>query len=105
MSKEELKELYDKFMDDNPTGYIEKEDFIRAYIEYSPASEEVGERIFDAYDLDGNGSIDVKEFVVTVNLASRGTLHDKLSWAFNLYDRDGDEYISRQECEEIIRVS
>ena len=61
MSKEELKELYDKFMDDNPTGYIEKEDFIRAYIEYSPASEEVGERIFDAYDLDGNGSIDVKD--------------------------------------------
>lgn len=33
---------------------------------------------------------------------SHGTVEDKLRWAFNLYDRDGDGVISRSDMESLV---
>lgn len=57
-----------------------------------------------AYDEDGNGEIDFKEFINTLSIATKGSVDDKLEWAFTLYDIDGDGSISRQEAVEIIQA-
>ncbi len=48
--------------------------------------------VFNAFDQDHSGSISFEEFVMGLSLLARGSLHDKLQWAFNLYDVNGKTY-------------
>lgn len=41
-----------------------------------------------------------QDFVVGLSILLRGTVHEKLKWAFNLYDINKDGYITKEvrEC-------
>lgn len=46
--------------------------------------------------------IDLKEFVLNLSILSRGTLDEKLEWTFQLYDVNGDGFISKDEMTEVM---
>ena len=48
--------------------------------------------VFNAFDQDHSGSISFEEFVMGLSLLARGSLHEKLQWAFNLYDINGNVF-------------
>ncbi len=50
--------------------------------------------VFNAFDQDRSGSISFEEFVTGLSLLARGSLHEKLEWAFNLYDINGNQNYS-----------
>jgi len=102
----EIREWYEKFHSDYPSGFIAKDQFISMYQRMFPDGDAstFAEHIFNAYDQDGNGVIDFKEFLVTLNVTSKGTLDDKLRWTFRLYDLDGNGTIQKQEAVEIIQA-
>lgn len=61
--------------------------------------------VFHAFDVDGDGHIDFREFVCGLNATLRGSIEQKLQWAFRVYDIHEDGYISKEEMKDIISVS
>lgn len=43
-----------------------------------------------------------QEFVMGLSVLSRGTLQERLQWAFNLYDINGDGFITKDEMTDIV---
>jgi len=43
-----------------------------------------------------------QEFVQGLSVLARGSVHDKLLWAFSLYDTNGDGVITREEMLDIV---
>lgn len=43
-----------------------------------------------------------QEFVMGLSVLARGTLHEKLQWAFSLYDINGDGIITKDEMLDIV---
>lgn len=52
----------------------------------------------------GNGRINFTEFMITLSVSSRGSVEEKLDWAFRMYDVNGDSGISMEELTDIINV-
>lgn len=52
--------------------------------------------LFNAFDIDRNGSIRFEDFVIGLSVLLRGSVTEKLNWAFNLYDINKDGYITKE---------
>ncbi|KAL8174052.1 UNVERIFIED_CONTAM: Calsenilin [Gekko kuhli] len=59
--------------------------------------------LFNAFDVDRNGAIRFEDFVIGLSILLRGTVHEKLNWAFNLYDINKDGYITKEEMLAIMK--
>lgn len=105
-SGREIREWYKKFHTDCPSGQMDKAEFKAMYEQLFPKgnSTQFADHVFRAYDTDGNGAIDFQEFLCTINITSRGSIDDKLRWAFHMYDLDGNGYITKKEVTEIFKA-
>jgi len=61
--------------------------------------ESVKLRLFDIFDIDGNGVVDFSEISTGLSVLCGGTPRVKTEAAFALYDTDGDGFIARSELE------
>ena len=86
MTVEEFKDMYKKIF---PEGNAEK----------------FAEHVFRTFDKDDNGIINFRDFITTLSIQLKGSSEEKLEWLFDLYDIQGNDYISRDEASEIISVS
>ena len=50
------------------------------------------------------GVLNFQEFAVGLSMSLKGSFDEKLYWVFNLYDVDGDGYISTHEIKQIVQV-
>ncbi|KFQ45038.1 Kv channel-interacting protein 4, partial [Nestor notabilis] len=60
--------------------------------------------LFNAFDTDHNGSVSFEDFVMGLSILLRGTVQEKLKWAFNLYDINKDGYITKEEMLDIMKA-
>ncbi|XP_069733524.1 calsenilin [Phaenicophaeus curvirostris] len=104
-SKMELQSLYRGFKNECPSGLVDEETFKLIYSQFFPQGDAsaYAHFLFDAFDADGNGAICFQDFAVGLSVLLRGTVQQKLTWAFNLYDVNKDGCITKQEMLEIMK--
>nr|XP_011427450.2 neurocalcin homolog [Crassostrea gigas] len=103
-SEEEIRQWYKDFVHDFPKGYVKLDEFERMYEGFFPNGDasKFAKHVFHAFDVDGDGHIDFREFVCGLNATLRGSIEQKLQWAFRVYDIHEDGYISKEEMKDII---
>ncbi|BHF82272.1 neuronal calcium sensor [Sparganum proliferum] len=105
-TKKQIKQWYNGFIRDCPSGQLSKKKFIEVYSGFFPDgnAEEFCTHVFRTFDKDNSGKIDFKEFLLAINITSGGRPKEKLEWAYQMYDIDGNGTIERNEMVEIIRA-
>jgi Ca2+-binding EF-hand superfamily protein len=84
-------------------GKLNKELFEKAYIDLlaahgvSAPSADVTAAVYDLFDRDQNGIVDMMELVCAISLLCQGTEDDKIAAVFKAFDEDGDGYVSMAE--------
>ncbi|NXA26799.1 CSEN protein, partial [Ibidorhyncha struthersii] len=88
-----------------PSGLVDEETFKLIYSQFFPQGDAstYAHFLFDAFDADHNGALCFQDFVIGLSILLRGTVQQKLKWAFNLYDINKDGYITKEEMLEIMK--
>lgn len=103
-SRHEIQRMYRGFKQDCPSGIVDEDTLKQIYAQFFPQGNAslYAHFVFKTFQLNRNGQISFHEFLNWLSSLSRGTLHDKLRWAFTLYDINGDGHITRQEMLHIV---
>ncbi|XP_061324461.1 calaxin isoform X2 [Pezoporus flaviventris] len=61
------------------------------------------QQVFHTFDRDKNSCISATEWVEGLSVFLRGTLEEKIEYCFEVYDLNGDGYISREEMFQMLK--
>uniref|UniRef100_UPI003AAB9DDC Kv channel-interacting protein 4-like n=1 Tax=Centroberyx gerrardi TaxID=166262 RepID=UPI003AAB9DDC len=79
-------------------------DYLCVFVPLFPDASTYAHFLFNAFDTDHNGSVSFEDFVMGLSILLRGTIQEKLNWAFNLYDINKDGYITKEEMLDIMKA-
>ncbi|XP_034016006.1 EF-hand calcium-binding domain-containing protein 1 [Thalassophryne amazonica] len=61
--------------------------------------------VFRIFDKDNDGLISMKEWIEGLSIFLRGSLEEQMKYCFQVYDLNGDNYISREEMIHMLKDS
>lgn len=103
-NEKDILELYKGFMQDCPDGRLTPTKFLQMYQLFFPQgnADQFCDYVFRCFDIDRNGLIDFKEFMLAIGITSGGSAEEKLKWVFRLYDTDRDGVVEQSEMSNIV---
>lgn len=104
-TRRELKILYRGFKNECPSGAVNEDTFKTIYAQFFPQGDSsmYAHFLFEAFDTHKHGAVSFEDFVTGLSIILRGSITDKLNWAFNLYDINKDGCITKEEMTNIMR--
>ncbi|CAK9089381.1 unnamed protein product [Durusdinium trenchii] len=103
ITPEFIRDVYQTFVeiDTKDTGFMSFEAFCKVFSKKpSPEMRE----IFDAFDADREGELDLRQFVIGLSTFAKTGLEEKVRFAFMMYDEEQDGSVSREELSEMLRA-
>ncbi|KAL9644315.1 hypothetical protein ABK040_005776 [Willaertia magna] len=100
--RKEIRQLYTQFFQEVPMGYIPKEDFGQLTELMGIKDEFITSLVFNCFDRNCDGSISFDEFIISMSIMTRGTVEEKLEFAFKLYDLNNDGFVFKTEMIRIV---
>ncbi|KAI9333881.1 hypothetical protein BDR26DRAFT_805685, partial [Obelidium mucronatum] len=107
----ELQALFEQFLalatvppTDTEPGGITRETFDLCLGPLGKEKNLITDRIFSFFDQDSDNIISFKEFVLGLGVMIKGSLDERISYAFKGYDIDSDGRISRQELHRMFKA-
>jgi len=106
LSRQEVDERYEHFLQKHPDGKITKKEFRHMMQVCYPSTdtEKLEKHIFRMYDSNGDGFIDFREFMLVLYILSSGTPEENLKQIFRIFDINNDKSISRKEMDRIVKA-
>eukprot|EP00752_Nemacystus_decipiens_P003806 g3502.t1 len=101
---ESIKKAYKRFQatEKDSTGMIDYTEFCEIMqVDPSPQCE----GLFQLFDVDRSGQIDVREFMISLTNFAGASKDDKLKFAFMIFDEDGNGVITKQELARILKAN
>jgi len=62
---------------------------------------DLADKVFESFDRDNSGTMDVREYLAMMGVTHGGTLEQKLNASFELFDKDASGDLSRDEIKEM----
>eukprot|EP00003_Mantamonas_plastica_P009240 TRINITY_DN1860_c0_g2_i2.p1 TRINITY_DN1860_c0_g2~~TRINITY_DN1860_c0_g2_i2.p1 ORF type:complete len:203 (-),score=80.51 TRINITY_DN1860_c0_g2_i2:56-664(-) len=72
------------------------------YIGIADGDDTLAQSIFNKFDEDGNKKISFKEFLLGLSVCMKGDLDNQIRFCFDVYDLNGDGFISLDEIEVLL---
>jgi Ca2+-binding EF-hand superfamily protein len=110
LTSEQIEEWWAEFKSKCETGRLNRQEFIHFFkglihFDYSEQDElAFCEHVFRAFDTDNDGCVDFAEFLIAFWVRCNGTLRDKLTWLFEIYDTDRSSFISVWEMAKLLKI-
>ncbi|CAL8388288.1 unnamed protein product [Arctogadus glacialis] len=103
-SRRELQILYREFKNECPGGTVDEEGFKAIYSRFFPQgdSSAYAHFLFRAFDAQRDGAVSFQDLVTGLSSILRGSVTERLSWAFCLYDLNHDGCISKEEMTDVM---
>ncbi|KAN0045040.1 hypothetical protein ACTA71_006568 [Dictyostelium dimigraforme] len=107
-SPEDIEQLIKDFKvaaaSDKKSGFSQ-EDFIKFFKKrFSNWDDASMVRMFTLFDSDGNGVLDVKEFITALHMMTKAPVVEKLGFFFDVFDADKSGYLEREEVDKLVNV-
>ncbi|XP_052507982.1 calaxin [Budorcas taxicolor] len=75
------------------------------HVTFGMTDDMIMDRVFRGFDKDNDGCISVTEWVYGLSVFLRGTLEEKMKYCFEVFDLNGDSFISKEEMFHMLKNS
>lgn len=103
VTRQKLQALYNKSDNAEDLRDLNEDEFCKMMSEFGfPGTSENFAALFKAFDVNKNGLISLKEFMLMVRTLSEDHPEERLKWAFNTFDANDDGTIDAHEMKRLV---
>jgi len=101
-----LRKKHSEFRRHCPSGKLLPSQFSAMYSVFFPhhCADDFCRHVFRTFDLNRDGVVDFREYMLALHVITNGSEEEKLAWAFRLFDIDNNGVIEPEEVTEIARA-
>eukprot|EP01122_Echinamoeba_exundans_P005205 TRINITY_DN15373_c0_g1_i1.p1 TRINITY_DN15373_c0_g1~~TRINITY_DN15373_c0_g1_i1.p1 ORF type:complete len:212 (+),score=73.56 TRINITY_DN15373_c0_g1_i1:38-637(+) len=104
ISEDKMKLIIKSFKKQAKNDRITREKFVEIMAKHGVMDAELSTQVFDSFDRDHSNSMDVREYMALMGVTFGGSMDQKLKASFEIFDRNGDGSLSKDEVRQMLTM-